>query len=923
MSQNENGELHQRAKRVFFSIADKPPAEWAELLEQECGDDLELREEVESLLAHLDTDTDHLRPVLGPQSVELSPEASSEVFAKIEQELGSRLASSARGDELSRRLAELSSPRFQEGDLFAGRYRMVKRLGTGGMGDVWSARDEMLGEHVALKFIRPGVGAHDSDWIERLLAEAGLARRITHPNVCRVHDASEVEGEFFISMELVPGGDLARRLRKESRLEPQATRRLATELVDALCAIHSAGLLHRDLKPANILFDDGGAARVSDFGLAAASAEVEESDSPSGTRGYMAPELFAGSPPSEASDLYALGLVLFEAMTNRRAFRSGEEIVAAAQRGELPPTPSLLVPEVDVLLEHLVMRCLASRPEQRPTAAELQQALAQGDPLEAVMLLGDPPSAEVIASSSSRFLLTARQARIAVGVFIGLLSLTILFTAFGELDHLPRLSPDRAAELAVEVAAELGHPEVGAAEHHAWSYQKLERVHWHSGLALTLRREPPGPGWSFWYREASAPLTPEKTYTQFYLGGRTQLLDPPRDEEGMTTLVLDQDLKLVAFDTRRDIDSNVTAVAWRDVFRLAGLDLDDFEVTTPLPAIAGVAEQRLAWLSRDTTRRVEAGISSGVIVAFAVLKPTEDPPGKGGYSPALLLFNGALFTALLLFFVPRALRHFRSGLGDPWSSLRMALFCAAAVCCSWLLAADIPPTPIGAFHSATHGLLLGLGLGALLWVLYLAVEPSVQRERPWVLVAWSRFQRGQWRAPLVRGHLLLGVTLGVVSPMLYAGLGLIRGQAGDGYPTNLLLGGSHPLEWFSSVLDIPDNSILFGLELLASLTVFRFWLRSERAALLATLVIGVCVSYVAVGWTSELAVGVLVYLLGLYALTRIGLLAFVTMTFTSGLLLVFPLAPSFDTWYAGSSVFGVGVAVTLVLSTAWPLLGGD
>ena len=91
---------------------------------------------------------------------------------------------------------------------------MVKRLGTGGMGDVWSARDEMLGEHVALKFIRPGVGAHDSDWIERLLAEAGLARRITHPNVCRVHDASEVEGEFFISMELVPGGDLARRLRR-------------------------------------------------------------------------------------------------------------------------------------------------------------------------------------------------------------------------------------------------------------------------------------------------------------------------------------------------------------------------------------------------------------------------------------------------------------------------------------------------------------------------------------------------------------------------------------------------------------------------------------------------------------------------------------------------------------------------------------
>ncbi len=129
------------------------------------------------------------------------------------------------------------------------------------MGEVWEAHDKMLGETVALKFIRSR--SENRAWIDKLLAETSIARRVSHRNVCRVYDAAESEGEFFLSMEFVPGEDLGERLHREGRFGPVESRRLVTELVNALVAMHGSGLLHRDLKPANILLDDAGSARVS------------------------------------------------------------------------------------------------------------------------------------------------------------------------------------------------------------------------------------------------------------------------------------------------------------------------------------------------------------------------------------------------------------------------------------------------------------------------------------------------------------------------------------------------------------------------------------------------------------------------------------------------------------------------------------
>lgn len=925
MSAGAGDELFRRAKRVFLALVDLPREEWPERLARECGDDAELRAEVESLLGHVDADTDGLRPVLDSESVELAPEVPGEILAGLERELGSRLARTPQAEQVARHLAELSAPRFREGDRFADRYRMIERLGTGGMGEVWRARDEMLGEEVALKFIRRGGAARDRAWIERLLAETSLARRITHPNVCRVHDASEVDGEFFLSMELVPGSDLAQRLRREGRLPPDAARRLAVELVDALHAIHSAGLLHRDLKPANILFDRSGAARVSDFGLAAASETVRESDSPSGTRSYMAPELLRGAPPSEASDVYALGLVLYEAMSNRRCFRSAEEIVSTAERGELPPAPSLLIPDADVLLEHLVKRCLAPRPRERPTTEELQRALSLRDPLEAVISLGDAPSAEVIAGSSSRFLLTPRQGAAWTTASLVLVALLALVAKLGGEERLPATGPEHAASRAAELAAELGGAEGALAPYRAWRYEDLKGFHWLPGSTLARGVPSDEDAWSFWYRESSTPLAPTRAFTHFYLGGRTQLFDPPRGAPGMTTVVLNEALELIAFETRPRLEGGTSGprapVDWTRLFELAGLDRAELEsLPTPRSDCAG---ERFVWLERDSSRRVEAATVDGALVSIAVVTPTAEPTVEGGLLPTQPLWRGLMLAGLLAFFFPRAQRHFRSGLGDPLSSMRLAVFCAAAASASWFLGADLPPEPEGAFFSILWGLLLGVGIGALLWVFYQAIEPSVQRERPLVLVSWSRLLRGQWRARLVRSHLLIGVTLGLLPVLGLATGSLAGGRASEIVSIDPLLHGSHPLAWVSGALDFVDNPILLGLELLAGLTVLRFFLRREWAALLGVWVVGEWVILEAFGWSVEMVVQSLAYLLGIYALTRIGLLAFVAMYFTFLLFELLPPAPGLEGWYAGASLFALALVTVAALFNGVPLLRAE
>ena len=224
--------------------------------------------------------------------------------------------------------------RFPPGTILASRYRVVDLLGRGGMGEVYRADDLKLGETVALKLL-PERLTNDGRALARLHQEVRMARRITHHNVVRVHDVGEADGLPFIAMEYIDGEDLASLLRRIGRLPEDKALQLARQLCAGLAAAHERGLLHRDLKPANVMVDGEGHARITDFGLAGLAADLERPEL-AGTPLYMAPEQLARGQASFASDIYSLGLVLYEMFTGERPFRATTraELAAEHRHGE-------------------------------------------------------------------------------------------------------------------------------------------------------------------------------------------------------------------------------------------------------------------------------------------------------------------------------------------------------------------------------------------------------------------------------------------------------------------------------------------------------------------------------------------------------------------------------------------------------------
>jgi len=317
-----------RVKELFLAALNRDAAERRAFLTAACGGDQALLENVESLLtAHDAVERDEADAAAGSASVEP----------------------------------------FAPGDVFAGRYRMVARLGQGGMGDVWRADDLILDMPVALKLLHTTGPAGRA----LLLNEVRLARRVTHPSVCRVFDVGEERGQIFLSMELVEGEDLSALLHHSGRLPSDKVADIGRQLCDALAAAHAQGILHRDLKPANILIDANGAVHVTDFGIAVKQG-ASAPKTGVGTPGYMAPEqLASGAPVSERTDIYALGLVLYELLVGRHP-------IDQAGRRQPVPRPSTLVSAVDPAVERAVMHALSPNPDDRPSSALEMRGLLTG-----------------------------------------------------------------------------------------------------------------------------------------------------------------------------------------------------------------------------------------------------------------------------------------------------------------------------------------------------------------------------------------------------------------------------------------------------------------------------------------------------------------------------------------------------------------
>src|SRR6202790_4553531 len=292
--------------------------------------------------------------------------------------------------------------RFVPGQIIAGRYRVVALAGRGGNGEVHRAEDLKLSQIVALKFL-PESLSQDAGALARFHSEVRIARQVSHPNVCRVFDIGDADGVPFLTMESADGEDLASLVRRLARLSSDKATEIARQVCAGLAAAHERGVIHRDLKPANLMLDGSGKIRITDFGLASIASSIEASDVRAGTPAYMAPEQLEGKEVTAKSDLYSLGLVLYEILTGKRAFNASTLPELIKQREKSSPTnPSALVSDLDPVVERVILRCLEHDPAQRPASAlQVAAALPGGDPLAAALAAGETPSPEMVAAAGA------------------------------------------------------------------------------------------------------------------------------------------------------------------------------------------------------------------------------------------------------------------------------------------------------------------------------------------------------------------------------------------------------------------------------------------------------------------------------------------------------------------------------------------
>src|SRR5579872_5618500 len=473
--------------------------------------------------------------------------------------------------------------RFLPGRLIAGRYRIIALLGKGGMGEVYRADDLTLGQAVALKFL-PDAAASDEALLERFRNEVRIARRVSHPNVCRVYDVGEVDGQTFFTMEYVDGEDLASLLRRIGRLPHDKAVEIARQLCAGLAAAHERGVVHRDLKPANVMIDGDGNVRITDFGLAVAAgtAGVERA----GTPQYMAPEQLAGQPATIQSDIYALGLILFEVFTGRRAFdaKTMADLIRQHEDGSIT-TPSSVVHDLDPAVERIIMRCLEKDPLKRPASALVVAAALPGaNPLADALAAGETPSPELLAAAAEEQALPLAQGLALLAAIVG--GVLVYAALAGHASIVGRVPLDKPAAVLIDraqaISRALGYTDTpvdsafgttSAADYLAW----LVAHDWTPHRWDVLSRGTPA-GLFLWYRTSPRPMTPLLPFS-------IRPNDPPLNDTLMRIVVVDTLGRLREFHAvppQFESEAGATPPAdWSAAFDAAGLDERTFAPATP------------------------------------------------------------------------------------------------------------------------------------------------------------------------------------------------------------------------------------------------------------------------------------------------------------------------------------------------------
>ncbi|MGH9365423.1 MAG: protein kinase domain-containing protein [Thermoanaerobaculia bacterium] len=828
---------------------------------------------------------------------------------------------------------------FTPGSVLAERYRIIGLLGRGGMGEVYRADDLKLGQPVALKFL-PRMLASEPARLERFYAEVRIARQVSHPNVCRVYDVGEMEGQHYLSMEYVDGEDLASLLRRIGRLPPDKALDIAREICAGLSAAHDKGVLHRDLKPANIMVDGRGRAKITDFGLAVAAGEATEGEI-SGTPAYMAPEQLSGKGASIRTDIYSLGLVLYELYTGKKAFEGASfQELKRKHSEEAPASPSTVSPGFDPVVERVILRCLEKDPGRRPfSVAQVAAALPGGDPLAAALAAGETPSPEMVAAAGEEGALSAGRAWALFGgvlvVLLAILALAPYATDLG-LAPLPKASEaleDRAREL----ARKFGYGSRPADTAFWWTRQYTQLRYRADHLPSPARVRDlgavePHPYW-FQYRQSPRPMVPSGDGTTV----RTD--DPPLEISGMVNLALDARGNLVSFRAVPP-EMDESKGPWPDpnwvlLFAEAGLDPKRFTAAAPKWLSLAPFDARAEWDGSfaghpDVPIHVTAASYHGRPVYFAVLGPwdrttrtPEAPRGVGqivGLATAVTLVLSLLFGGLIL-----ARRNVRLGRGDRRGAFRVAAFLLAVGMLRWLLGAHHVADLVGEFGMFGAGLAFSLFLAAFVWLIYMALEPFARRRWPDLLISWTRLLSGRLRDPLVGRDILIGILAGASLVLVawieqslpaFANVSAMTPQP----PRSTTLG--TPSQLVSVLLGALGNAMFplgtMSLLVLLSVLLRRRWLAIAVSGLAWTLIYLALSENLRVDLPAALLVGALL----VFVAARFGILALYATFFTVTIILALPLTLDFSRWYAGRSLFVLLIVVGLAFGGFWIALGG-
>jgi serine/threonine-protein kinase len=815
--------------------------------------------------------------------------------------------------------------RFEPGTRLGTRYRVVGLLGRGGMGEVYRADDLELSQSVALKFLPEKVARSAGD-LARLRQEVRVARQIAHPNVCRTYDIAEADGQVFVVMEYVDGEDLASVLRRLGRPTPDKALEIARQLCLGLGAAHENGVLHRDLKPANIMIDGRGRVRITDFGLAGTVEDLAAEGGGAGTPGYMAPEQLRGGAATAQSDIFALGLVLYELFTGKRATDVTPRPDSSRPDSDSSPrTPSSLVAGVDPAVERVILRCLERDPARRPQSAyAVFGALPGGDPLAAAVAAGETPSPELVANASIEGSVRPLYAGLVVlAAVLGLIGISAIQTPlFKGLGRPPSVLSVRAEEIFVRVTGLPAAPKYSS-----------------DGIRYAPGKIHSEPAKQYWRRWSPSEFRMEELWDT-----KPTLLDPPQAYPGSGIVLLDMEGRLLALEIlppSRPDSSASRGADWGALLGAAGRDPARAVGVPPPAAFAAYADTVAAWRLSDATSpettlvaaairghvvRVETFAGRNALGQLAVVAKDSVPGIQDWFQVLLLLFIPMVGGIIL------ARRNLRAKRGD----IRGALVVGISIVILFLLyrlfsmnLGEVGPFAILVGVTASAPLGHALIRGVTMLLAYLAIEPYVRRLWPSVLVSWARLVAGRLRDPIIGRDVLVGAAVGAALPFIF--MGAQSAERALGFPVDPAQLSSFMLD---AVIGAPSGLAVVSLALALGifrattfytiLLILRFVLRNNRLAAIATLLLFVSAltDYSSKSLWLDLPVALLAWGVALWAAVRFGYVALIVTVVVSLLAEGLPWTLDFSSWVAPQTMFAWGIMAVLLVYGFMTAVGG-